>query len=156
LLVPVFMAAAQNTTRPDRPERPENARLARIEAIKKLCQAQTRRAENAIDRMDKLIDRIDEYIAKLEASGVDTTSVENLMDQATDQKNTADDLLIEAENKCSAIGTAELPKQAVKEYMTAFNNLKKQMISLHKTLKEIVRSLKSLERDDNEEENEND
>jgi hypothetical protein len=138
-------------------ERMQKTREQRIMAVKALVQAQIRRAENILARMDHLITRIESRRAKLSDEGADLTAVDALISKAKEQKADAKEALDKAKANYAEIDGSEHPREQVHAFMTSMRELKTQLVALHKTLVETIRAMvKAVPHpdDDTQEENE--
>jgi hypothetical protein len=125
-------------------------------AVKKVAENQLSRAQNTIDKLQGIIDRLKAYRAKLTGSESDLAAVDALIATAESQKQTAvldlSDVKAKALALQSALGvdssttTATAPTQQVKDLQTSVKTLKKQLISLHRTLQQIIKLMRSIEK----------
>ncbi|MDP4000808.1 MAG: hypothetical protein Q8P83_01040 [bacterium] len=125
-------------------ERRGTQRDARLARLKNSMAVHINRMQNAINKLQNITERIDGAVSNLNEQGVDTSSVDSLITQSNTQKSEAVRLLDDAKAKHAAIIDSDHPKEAVKEFITSLRALKSQLVELHKTLKEIVKTLKSL------------
>ena len=123
------------------------ARKQKIKALRRIAVNQVQRSEKAISRLDGVMDRIDVRLKVFEQTGVDISSVTPLVEKAKKQKAEAEILLADIEMQRDAI-TAESAslQQSVKQFMANVKTLKKKLIELHKTLKDVVKAMKKLDK----------
>lgn len=128
----------------ERAERRGSHRDAQLARLKNSMAVHINRMQHAINKLQNIIDRIDGAVSKLNEQGVDTSSVDSLVTQAKDEKAEAIRLLDDAKAKHAAILESEHPREAVTEFISSLRALKSQLVKLHGTLVETVRTLKSL------------
>lgn len=140
-------------------------REAKAKAMAKIYQNQIDRAQKALDKLQIIIDRIKAQRAKMTTtSTTDLAAIDALITKAETQKTTVQTDLNNIKAKAAALQaaltttsastTTLAPKQPVKDFQTSVKILKKDTITLHNTLKQIVKQMKSLNKptksDDNE------
>jgi chromosome segregation ATPase len=121
----------------------EQSRSQRVAMMKKLMQNQINRSEKALGRLEQIISRIESRREKLEGSGADLTAIDALIEQAKVQKQEADDALNKAKTDLENIDENNLElRKAVQTFMGSMRVLKKELIDLHRALKNIVKEMR--------------
>ncbi len=133
-------------------------RMGRVLGMKKMMQNQIDLATRAIDRLDKIQTKIDERRAKLsDIEGVDLTEVDKLIADVEAQSVIVQTDLDKAKAALAAVKEdSEQPKQAVQNFMLTMRQVKKDLITLHKDMKLVVKAMrKAAPKGDQDEEEEN-
>jgi hypothetical protein len=125
-------------------------RQVRVAAILRLMDNQIDRASKAIDRLDKIMQRIQTRRDKLaEKEGVDLAKVDALIETAKKQKADAQEALRKAKADWEAFKNASGedgdPRAAGKAFMASIRDLNKKLIAFHKSLNEVVQAMKRAE-----------
>ncbi len=118
----------------------------RIKAVKKLMANQLGMITRASGRMADILDRIETRTEKMDAAGINVSSIETLIVAAKTKQDAIGDLLADAQEEMDNLSTSENPKAAAMAFIKNARELKKKLIDLHKTLIEIVRKMKALEK----------
>lgn len=137
----------------DRAQRADKVRTQRLANLKRLMGVHIGRISSAIEKLGNLIERIERRMEIMHNQGMDISGLAPLVDRAQDQKQTAEQMLAEARSKYAAIENSDNPRQAATEFIASVRQLKQQLISLHNTLKQIVREMKNIintQREDSE------
>ena len=121
-------------------------RKVKLTRIKALAENQISRSERALARLEQILERIESRRDKLAGEEVNLASIDALIAKARQQ---AEDIQenIDAAKAVLATGTAETsedPKKEVQTFMRSMNEIKKQLIDLHKTLNGIVKEMRKV------------
>ncbi len=159
LVLPAFALGQTDTNRvQDRAQIKDQARQrldeakaqgreARIQALKHLAEAQVDRTEKAIRRLEGLISKIESAMNALQERGVDTSALAASLDKAKSLKSEALAMLADLKTKYSSIDPAlPEPRRQVQAFLTGMNQLKKKLIELHRSLVDIVKQIRSLDK----------
>lgn len=123
-----------------REEQRENA-VARIkEFFKKMHGKMVR----AIAKEENLIGRIESRLAKLQAEGQDVTRIQIKVADAKAKLAKAKIDLAALDAKVTALNQAQDQKQVVQSILTDVNNIKKQLIEVHRILQSTIPDIKGL------------
>jgi chromosome segregation ATPase len=99
----------------------------------------------ALNRLDKILARIQSRIDKLEARGIDTSSVDDEKALAEAKKVAAENAINDAKAKIAAIDPASSTvRSAVQTANQAVRNAKKALQEYHRSLKNIIAALKQI------------
>lgn len=128
--------------RPAESQREMRAR--KIDRAKAHGRRMIRREEAAIERLNRMIERIERRIAKERATGRDVSSLEPLVATAKAKRDAAIAAVREATAKYEALGTTETPRQVAQEANAATRKVKQALVELHAALRQIVSALKAL------------
>lgn len=142
------MDGASPTNRQNAAARPAESqremRTRKIDRAKAHGKRMIRREEAAIDRLKRIIDRIERRIAKERAAGRDVSSLDPLVATAKEKRDAAVVAVREATAKYEALGTTDNPRQVAQEANAATRKVKQALMELHATLRQIVSALKAL------------
>ena len=131
-----------------RQEKPDNADVLRKQknmAVSRLMETQVNRSNKMIEKLGQMIEKIEKVKDRLAEAGSDVSAIEDKIAKAKALKTESERLLAEAKSKHESLEGSETPRQSVKEFMTAMNNVKKKLIELHRNLVSIVKDLRALE-----------
>jgi uncharacterized phage infection (PIP) family protein YhgE len=121
------------------------SREARVDALKALAGAQVNRTENAIRKLEALIDKIQKVITALTDRGIDASAQQASLDKAKNLKLEIQTTLADLKAKQSSISSEGTEsKRQVQVFMTAMNEIKKKLIELHRSLAGIIKELRKL------------
>lgn len=119
-------------------------RARKIDRAKAHGKRMIRREEAAIERVKRIIDRIERRIAKERAAGRDVSSLEPLVATAKEKRDAAIAAVREATAKYEALGTTDNPRQVALEANAATKRVKAALLELHAALRQIISALKAL------------
>jgi hypothetical protein len=163
-LLTVNFAFAETTTTTDEEREPEKVKLnearlktraAKAKAIIRLEQNQVSRAQNAIDRLSAILERIEglEEAEEAESEEEGSEELHDLITLAKKQKADAEKSLADVKTKAktlsdalaaaSADTTLTAPTKPVKDFMASIRALKQDLIEFHKTLVLIIKEFKA-------------
>jgi chromosome segregation ATPase len=120
----------------------EKTREQRLMALRALMGAQIRRAENAINRLEALLAKVESRREKLTDEGANLDAVDALIDEAKEESQEAKEALDKAKADYAALDGSETPRQAVQTFMKSMKDLKTHLISLHRTLMATVKAMR--------------
>lgn len=150
LLSPALTIAQTDSSETTRKEQQRvEQREIRAKALKRLADTQYKRTENAIRKLSDLIGKIDKKVATLQDRGVDVSSLSAPISEAKNMKAEAEALLSDLKDKYNSIDPASTnPKRQVQDFMNGMKALKKKLVELHRSLMDIVKELRKLEKSD--------
>lgn len=141
-------------------------RKAKAQGVTRVAETQIARAQNALNKIETLIKRIEAMEAKLEGSDADLAKLETAITAALTQKETLEkDLatakekskaLIDAINNASTDTALQAPRQAVREFQASMRVVKTDLTKLKTSLRQIVVQMEKLDREHEESHDEED
>ena len=151
----VSPALALTATTPANPKEKIQERVATIEArlgarkkeiIRNYFTIMTRRSEAAIDRLNRLITRIESRIAKVEANNEDinTEPIKKDVQKAKDKLLLATNKLNEAKIKIDDVLQSNTPKETFAEVKNMIQEIKKDLVEVHRLLVKVIGDIKGL------------
>jgi methyl-accepting chemotaxis protein len=118
----------------------------KIEIIKTFFARLVKRLEAAIARLEKLISRIEARLDKIEASreNINTANIRKEVEKAKTKLADARATLEEAKDKIQSMIESETPKEVFTEIRTLIQNVKRQLIEVHRILVKVIGDIKGL------------
>ncbi|MCX6724856.1 MAG: hypothetical protein NTV20_02025, partial [Candidatus Shapirobacteria bacterium] len=116
------------------------------EIIRNYFTVMTRRLEAAINRLNRLITRIDSRIAKIEANNKDinTEPIKKDIQKAKDKLLLAPNKLNEAKIKIDGLLESNTPKESFAEVRDIIKEIKQDLIDIHQILVKVIGDIKGL------------
>jgi septal ring factor EnvC (AmiA/AmiB activator) len=106
----------------------------------------TKRLEAAINRLNRLITRIESRIAKIEANNKDinTEPIKKDIQKAKDKLLLATNKLNEAKIKIDGLLESNTPKETFTEVRNMIQEIKKDLVEVHRLLVKVIGDIKGL------------
>lgn len=161
LLLPLYNASAQTTTPSRSPvrqqtvtevkerireqteekiqERKTRLEEKRAQRIRLLSSLLTRRIEAVIERLEKLIERMDARLAIMSQSGADTQRVQSLLDTEKENLELVKSQFKSFKELSEAIPNSEDPRQTYNDAKIKMSEIKRNLVSVHTQLAHIIR-----------------
>jgi len=112
--------------------------------IQKFFDQMVKRIEAAIERLNKLISRIESRIVKLKGEGKDTASIESQVNDAKIKLASAKTKLQDAKTALDGVLSSNNPKDAFKQVRVKIQDVAKDLREVHKILVHLVGDIKGL------------
>ncbi len=119
---------------------------ARRAAVKKLMGNQVNLGTRVIERLSEILVKIEARRDKMDAAGIDVSTIDALIASAKTKQEDAQDLLDKANQDMDDISTSDTPRLVALDFIKQSKELKKTLIDLHKTMLQIVQNMRSLEK----------
>lgn len=147
LFLPVVVLAQERNNMPARMTDAQHERMDRISGLKRVALTQVQRTEKAIKQLSEMIGKIERAMNAQKEKGVDISSLQASVEKAKALKAEAERMLADLKSKHAAIDTeSSEPKRQVQEFQTSMNAIKKKLNELHRSLMDVVKQMRVLEK----------